>query len=291
MKKIICFILIGVLCLSLSGCYSMPLFDILFDRQSKKQTLSVDEYLPLAETAIKKIQEINPSFQAKPEECFVSKSKNRDIWYAYVYSTIDKNHGYEVYYENGTYKVNFDNPIYEARISIVEKLNELRPYNKELNGYMHFAPYETYYETIQEGGAGAGALGYCVAIGDNNIDDEMSIDYEILLFYKQLMEDLRLDFKGIAVHYYDGDCPEITIPRNNYFFGEVNRSSYLSYLEGFEYFDIPHMLDKIGSYRINIDDFDNAEDLERIFESKEEFIKYAKNNLTEDIKAKEKNNE
>ncbi len=277
MKKILCLILIGVMCLGLSGCYSIPLFDILFDRESKKQTLSPDEYLPLAEIAIKKIQEINPGFQANPEECFVSKSKSRNIWYAYVYSVIDKGHGYEVYCDNGAYKVNFDNSIYEARISIVEKLNELRPYNKPLNSYINFAPHGTNYETVQQGGvAFAGILDYEVAIGNNDIDSEMAIDYEMLLFYKQLMENLGLDFKGISVRYYEGDCPEITIPRNNYFFGKVNRSSYLGYLEGFEYFDIPHILDEIGYYTIFIDDFNNVEDLERILDSKEEFIKYAK---------------
>ncbi len=277
MKKILCLILIGVMCFGLSGCYSIPLFDIVFDRESKKQTLSADEYLPLAEIAIKKIQEINPSFQANPEECFVSKSKSRDIWYAYVYSTIDKGHGYEVYCDNGIYKVNFDNTIYEARISIVEKLNELRPYNKQFNSYMSFEPHGTNYETVQQGGgAFAGILDYHVAIGDNDIDSEMAIDYEVLLFYKQLMENLGLDFKGISVSYHPGDCPEINIHRNNSFFDDVNRNSYLGFLQGNELLNLPHIIDEIGYYSIFIDDFDDVGDLERILESKEEFIKYAK---------------
>ena len=281
MKKILCFLLIGVICMGIGGC-DYPLYNLILDKPSKKRTLTPEEYLPLAEIAIKKIQEINPNFQANAEDCFVSKSKSKNSWYAYVYSIIDKAYGYEVYCDNGTYTVNFDNALYEARISFVEKLNELRPDNKELNSYIHFAPFGTNYRTVQlSSGIHDGVLHYSVATENLNLDEELSIDYEMLIFYKGVMDELGLDFNGISVHYFIGNCPEIKIPRNNYYFGKVTRDSYLNFAEGNEDFNIPHILTKAGRYLISLRYDGTKEDIERITDSKEAFIEYAKKNWVE----------
>lgn len=248
------------------------------DVRINKPALDESVTKTLAKKAIEQIQKIKPDFSANIEDCYVNKHNTEDLWYAYVFPTTDKGFGYEVYFDNGNYTVNYDGELYDMRQNLIKKMNQLMPDNENQNNYVFFLPERIIYKTTSVSYE-KNPLAYIVIADKISIDKQLDVDYELFKYTNQTLERLGKEPRGIRVAYYEGK-EKISVKNDNYLFKEVDRSltpfSVDAYYTGKGVADDKKIkLMSIGEYSIITD-----EKIQDMLNSKENFVEYAKSQLT-----------
>lgn len=242
--------------------------------------------------AIEKVNEKYPDFIANPNEVYVNAHRYEDKWYAYVFTEKDKGLGAEVYYENGTYTINFDYQLYEYRIRLIAKMNELMPEIKELNKHVSWVPRGIDYKSIYEG-TSHNEISYVVIRNNIDIDRQLAIDYEIMKYSYELSKELGIELNGFWVAYYEGNSNDIKVTNKNALFTRVDRDFGVSSFEVYMIKDFvlckkeeycftdeekPEKIKKINEYIMVFEGASTnmqTKDIESVLKSKDNFINYA----------------
>lgn len=217
-------------------------------------------------TAIKKVEEKYPYLKPTKEGVYINTNTSNDEWYAYVYGEEDKAFGAEVYYLNGKYTVNFSEEMYKYRQKLIGKMNELMPYNKNLNKYVSWLPIDFEYKTKSNSiWSGGEDVAYTVVNKNIDIEKQLDIDYKIFNYAYELSKEIGINLEGFWVGYYESDQNDFMIDNNNYLLKSLDRdlppSTFEIYM--FKDFDLcketycvsidknPKKVTKIGEYHFS----------------------------------------
>lgn len=213
--------------------------------------ISKSEEVRLENLAIEQIKNISADFQPENSDVnYVSRSKSFDKWYAYIFDQRDGGMGYEVYFEDGNYTTTYNKILHEQRIRLIGKMDQLMPWQKDLNKYVDYNPYGISSKTETSGGIYDGRLGYIVVQKNIEIEKQLKIDYELLKYTEGLLKEIDKDPKGIWVKYYDKNVNDFQFILNkSYIFTEQDRNvtSFDVYFDDFK-------KGKIKEYRISPSD-------------------------------------
>ncbi len=259
--------------------------------RASRKVLPDDVKLAHSQDAFAQIKAVYPQFDPDPNYFYVNeKIFDPEEWYCYAFSKVDKGFGYEVYHTKDGYKVNFDKELYEARIRLITKLNELRPENDVLNSYIGFTPYGVRYIMLKQSGIGDGHLEYAVALpyfNITNIDSELAKDYQMLVLVDQIIKKMGKGVPGVSIKYYQG-VPDFKLidKTSGIYYSTPNRHKIINYLDlpvkdSMRY---PSSLKLVASYSVvNKGPFNNSPQLEEFFNtllaSEADYIYYAKMQL------------
>lgn len=243
--------------------------------------------------AIDKVKEKYPDLNIDSYDAYVNVNSLEDKWYTYLFDEKDKGLGIEVYYEKGNYIISFDYEMYEYRVKLIDKMNELMLEMKELNQHVYWVPNDMKYKTIYKK-KDQNIISYVVIKNNVDIDKQLAIDYEIMKHSYNLSKELNQELDGFNIVYYEGNKNDIDLTNNNSLFTKIDRFYGTS---GFEVYMIQNFTDckkgkycfisntnskkikKIGEYQMLFSTINTKAQtipLEKVLNSKENFTNYAK---------------